>query len=221
MSCSLHKDSCKPGTDALYVVTIAGSAGAFAPLHAFLAALPIDFPAAVITMLHTGPQSALADALTPRTRLPISYAQTGQHLRSGNVYVPQGGDHVIVNPDATLSVSRDPCARRFRPSADWLFESAAASFCECHVAVVLSGILSDGARALGAVKRLGGHVLAQLPGECAYPDMPEAAIATGNVDEVVGVGEMPGAIAEMLARRDAERDLARWIAPFGTALGRA
>ena len=165
-------------------------------------------------MLHTGPGSVLAQTLRDRSRLPVWSAECGQLLRAGNVYVAPQGTHVIVNPDARLTISAAPRLRLFRPSADWLFESAAASFGDRHVAVVLSGMLSDGATRLRTVKRLGGAVVVQSPDDAIRPDMPAAAIATGVADLVLPVADMPEALWHLLSTRDSERDAAMWESPF-------
>jgi two-component system chemotaxis response regulator CheB len=195
-------------------VTIAGSAGGLEPLSHLLAELPFGFNAAVVAMLHTGPGSVLAEMLRDRSKLPLSSGKSGQLLKAGHVYVAPQGTHVIVNPDARLTISAAPRLRHFRPSADWLFESAAASFGDRHMAIVLSGRLSDGATKLRTVKRLGGTVFVQSPGDAIHPEMPTAAIATGLVDFVVPVSDMARAVCDLLSRRDAERDAAMWESPF-------
>src|SRR5262249_47575299 len=150
-----------------------------------LTELPRDWPTAVVVAFHTGPGSVLVDVLAPRCHLPIEWAVSGASLQTGRVYVAPVGTHLVVNPDARLTVSDAAPIRRVRPSADWLFESAAASFKDRHVAIVLGGVLSDGSFALQRVKRGGGLTLVQDPSTCLFPDMPRAAIATGQVDAVL------------------------------------
>ena len=176
------------------LVTIAGSAGAFGVMQHLLGALPPSLEAAVVVLLHTGPGSSLAATLRFRSRWPVREAVTGDLLQDGCVYVSQPQTHLVVNPDARLTISHAPRVHLFRPSADWLFESAAASFRERHVAVVLSGVLSDGARQLRSVKQVGGMVVAQSPRDARYPSMPAAAIATGLVDEIVAGDGLPEAV---------------------------
>jgi chemotaxis response regulator CheB len=176
--------------------------------------LPIGLPAALVVMLNTGPGSILAHVLATRTKLSILPARSGALLQSGTVFVADAGSHVIVNPDAVLSVSGAPRRRCFRPSADWLFESAAASYGSRHIAVVLSGMMSDGSAALGMVKRLGGRVVAQAPEDAPFSDMPAAALSTGCVDRVVPVTAMAGTICELLAARNITLDRAAWERPF-------
>jgi len=186
---------------AITLVTIAGSAGAFQGLSHLFASLPPKLPSAVVAMLHTGPGSTLADTLGLRSQIPVRSARTGDVLNEGHAYVAPPSSHLIVNPDGRLTVSSAAPVRRFRPSADWLFESAAGSFAHRHVAVVLSGRLSDGACQLRAVKRAGGVVLAQSPSDAAFPHMPMAAIATGCVDHIISSDAMSAAIWKCVEER--------------------
>ena len=221
MSGTLHsapgcksRDTDDGGAAATYLVSIAGSAGGFAPLQQLLAELPLQFNAAIVAILHSGPRSLLANTLRNRIRLPVWPAVSGALLKPGHVYVAPPGTHVIVNPDARMTVSDAPRLGRFRPSADWLFESAAASFGARHIGVVLSGMLWDGAAKLGAVKRSGGIVFVQAPDDAMYAGMPNAAIATGFVDQVIPIHLMAGALADALSRRDVRLDTAAWETPF-------
>ena len=76
-------------------------------------------------------------------------------------------------------------------------------------------MLSDGAFALRQVKRLGGSVLVQDPSTCRYPDMPEAAVATGHADAVLPIDGLIRAVSQIFARRERQRDVATWQDPFG------
>jgi two-component system, chemotaxis family, protein-glutamate methylesterase/glutaminase len=198
------------------LLSIAGSAGAFESLRRLLAEVPSDWSAAIVVAVHTGPGSALVDVLAHQSRLPITWASCGMRLETRRVYVAPVGTHLIINPDAHLTVSEAPRIRLFRPSADWLFESAAASFGDRHVAIVLSGAMSDGAYKLRGIKRRGGAVLVQDPATCAHGDMPRAAIATGQVDAVLPIEAMLHAASQIFARHGARRDIAAWDDPFGT-----
>jgi len=200
-----------------YLVSIAGSAGAFEALGRLLQAVPSDWPAAVAVAFHTGPVSLLVEALAPRSRLPIEWATAGAVLETGRVYVAPASTHLIINPDGRLALSGAPRIRLFRPSADWLFDSAAASFADRHVAIVLSGMLSDGALTLRQVKRRGGSVLVQDPLTCRYREMPQAAVATGHADAVLPIDELLPTVSQIFARRERQHDVATWHDPFGAS----
>ena len=84
-----------------------------------------------------------------------------------------------------------------RPSADLLFDSAAASYKAGVIAVVLTGSGEDGATGVEAVKKMGGTVLAQDEASSEFFGMPGSAIATGAVDFVLPLDEIPGALVTL------------------------
>jgi two-component system chemotaxis response regulator CheB len=205
------------GRAATYLISVAGSAGGFHSLRQLLNTLPRDCPAAVSVVLHIGPGSVLVDALETRSNLPVRWARSGDLLQAGVAYVAPSGAHLVINPDARITVAAAPRLHFFRPSADWLFESGASSFQDRQIAIVLSGRMDDGAAKLRAVRRVGGTVFVQDPATCRYPEMPSAAIATGHVDAVLSIAQMPAAIARVFSRRDSLADSVRWEYPFGKA----
>jgi two-component system chemotaxis response regulator CheB len=200
--------------DAAAIVVIAVSAGGLAPLRRIIRELPSSFAAAVVIAQHVRDFTTLPEILTGDTTLSVSLVSHRMCLRAGTIYVCPAQQHVVVNPNATLTLSDRARLGFFRPSADWLFESAAASFRERTFAIVLSGMQNDGAKGAQCVKAAGGTLIAQDPQTCERPEMPSAAIATGAIDHVLG----PDAIAMMLRRAVAAVDVARcraaWAAPW-------
>lgn len=140
----------------------------------------------------------MADILSRRTKLRVKEAQEGDHLTSHTVYVAPLDYHLLVNPDGTLSLSHSELVHFLRPSADLLFESVAASFKERAVAVVLTGTGSDGAMGVQAIKKMGGTVIAQDEETSEFFGMPGAAIKTKNVDFILPLKEIAGAVVTLL-----------------------
>jgi two-component system chemotaxis response regulator CheB len=89
-----------------------------------------------------------------------------------------------------------------RPSADLLFESVAASYRSRAIAVVLSGSGSDGSMGVGAIKKMGGQVIAQDEQSAEFFGMPGAAIQTGNVDLTLPLAEIPQALIHLVGKGD-------------------
>src|SRR5215470_17237752 len=137
------------------VVALAASAGGLNALTHALAALPANFPAALIVVQHLDPRhrSLMADILSRRTALPVKQAEEGDSLVAGRGYIAPPNRHLLVNPDYTLSLTQTQLVHFVRPSADLLFESTAASFKERAIAVVLSGSGQDGAMGVKAIKK--------------------------------------------------------------------
>src|SRR5438477_12924994 len=186
------------------VVALAASAGGLNALTHVLAALPADFPAAVVVVQHLDPRhrSLMADILSRRTALPVKEAAEGDELRAGRAYVAPPNRHLLVNPDRTLSLTQTQLVHFVRPSADLLFESTAASFKERAIAVVLSGSGSDGAMGVKAIKKMGGTVIVQDASNAEFAGMPQAAAATGLADFVLALDEIAPALQKLCAPHD-------------------
>ena len=188
------------------VIAIASSAGGLKAVSHVLHALPAAFPPSIVVVQHLDPRhrSLMADILSRRTVLPVKEAEEAEKLRPGNVYIAPPNKHLLVNPDATLSLSQSELVHFVRPSADLLFESVAGSFKERAIAVVLSGTGSDGSMGVQAIKKMGGTVLAQDEGSAEFFGMPHAAIQTGCVDFVLSLAEISGALVTLVQTGDVD-----------------
>ena len=175
---------------------MAASAGGVMALSEVLKGLPSNFPAAVAIVQHLDPRhrSLMADILSRQTPLMVKQAEEGDLLAPGAVFIAPPNRHLLVNPDGTLSLSQSERVHFLRPSADLLFESAAASHGEAVIAVVLTGTGRDGSMGLTAVKKRGGTVIAQDAETAEFSGMPEAARATGLVDFMLPLKEIPEAL---------------------------
>ena len=182
------------------LVALASSAGGLNALSEVLSALPEDFPAAIAIVQHLDPRhrSLMAKILSGRTPLLVKEAEEGDRLRGGMVFVAPPDRHLLVNPDGTVSLSQSEMVHFVRPSADLLFESAAASYKDRAIAVVLTGSGSDGAMGVKAIKKMGGTVIAQNEATAEFFGMPGAAIQSGNVDFVLALREIPSALVTLV-----------------------
>ena len=175
-----------------HLIAICASAGGLNALSQVLSALPADFPAAIAIVLHVSPvhSSMVTDILSRCTQLQVKLADAKDVLRPGTVYIAPPDQHLLVNSDSTMCLSRSELVSYIRPSADLLFESVAASFKQRAIATVLTGMGSDGIIGIRAIKQMGGKVIAQDRTTAEFFAMPEAAINTGNVDLVVPLNEI-------------------------------
>jgi two-component system, chemotaxis family, protein-glutamate methylesterase/glutaminase len=192
--------------DGFELVVVASSAGGVQALTKLVSDLPAEFGLAVVVVQHLDPRhrSLLVDILARRSRLPVEQVDDGTKMVPGTVYVAPPGSHVLVNADGTLSLSHAELVNFVRPSADLLFESAAASFTDKVIAVILTGTGEDGASGALAVHEMGGTVLAQDEGSSEFFGMPRAAIATGAVDFVLPLEEIAAALVTLSKSVEAE-----------------
>jgi two-component system, chemotaxis family, protein-glutamate methylesterase/glutaminase len=183
------------------VVAMASSAGGIAAIGAVLAGLPADFPAAIVIVQHLDPRhrSLMAEILGRRTSMEVVQASEGDRMRPRTAYIAPPDRHLLVNPDGSLSLSHSELVHFVRPSADLLFESVAASYRERAIAVVLTGTGSDGSLGVGAIKKMGGTVIAQDQDSAEFFGMPSAAIKSGHADFILRLEEIPSMLITLVA----------------------
>jgi two-component system, chemotaxis family, protein-glutamate methylesterase/glutaminase len=171
---------------AFEVVAIAGSTGAIEALKRLLAVLPKEFPAAVLVAQHLPPAShhkSLLDLVLSRsTRLQVKWAEEGERIRPGVVFLAPQDSHLLIDSAGALHLTAGPRVNRFRPAADPLFASVAEHFGPKSIGVVLSGALYDGAEGAWKIARSGGRVLTQDRTSCVCFDMPRATLAAAGAD---------------------------------------
>ena len=185
---------------AFEIVALAASAGGLKALTEVLGGLPADFPAALVVVQHMDPRhrSLLAEILGKRTALGVRQACDGDVLQPGVAFIAPPNHHLLVNAGGALSLSQTELVHFVRPSADLLFESAAASYKERAIAVVLSGSGRDGAMGVKAIKKMGGTVIVQDEKTSEFFGMPEAAAKTGIVDFVLPLHEIAPALQTLV-----------------------
>lgn len=183
------------------VVAIAASAGGIEAIGVVLAGLapPLGCPVLIVQHLYPRHPSHLAEVLGRTSRLPVATVEGGERLEPDRVWVAPPDRHLLVGADGCLELSRSALVHFVRPSADLLFESVAGAYGAGTIAVVLSGSGQDGAMGVRAVHRVGGLVLVEDPQVASFPGMPESAVSTGAVDEVLALAEIPGRLNELLA----------------------
>ena len=182
-----------------HLVVVGSSAGGIEALSTLLGGLPATFPAPLILAQHLDPthESHLHTILQRKTQMPVVLVTTKEKLQSGSAYVVPANRHVVVT-DGHVRVEKDHTDRP-RPSIDLLLSSAAKSYAERLVAVILTGAGSDGAAGAIDVKQAGGTIVIQDPRTALYPSMP-AALPPTIVDHVTDVERIPSLLQELLAR---------------------
>ena len=181
------------------VVVLAASAGGIAALRTILSALPAEFPAAIIVVLHRAPtrESLLAKILARDTALRVTDAIVGDHVAAGTVYLAPVDLHAVLTAQRRLDFHDGRKIAHVRSSANPLLESAARAIGRDLIAVVLSGSGRNGSAALPEVKAHGGTVIAQDRETSQHFGMPAAAIETGAVDFVLPLDAIAPKLIEL------------------------
>ena len=183
------------------LVVIGASTGGPPALGHVLGALDATLPMAVLVVQHMPAKftAAFAERLDRASALEVREARAGDLVRPGLALVAPGAEIMTVRrtPDGLRIDLAPPGAEdRFVPSIDRLFESAASAAGADVVAVVLTGMVGEGGRGVRAVVEHGGVAIAESADTAVMFGMPEEAIRTGLVSEVVPLAAVPAAIAK-------------------------
>lgn len=186
------------------IVGIGASAGGLDAFHAFFDHMPADCDMAFVMVLHlpVDRKSMLPEILSRWTPMPVKEGVDGTLIEPNCVYVPP--PHAIVTlVDGRLVVRMPQDEERVYRPIDGFFDALASSLGENAVGVVLSGTGSDGALGLKAIKEAGGLAIVQGTDGTApqYGDMPAGAIATGAVDLVAPVEDIPKHLLRLRTNR--------------------
>lgn len=175
------------------VVAIGASTGGPAALDPVLSTLPPAFPVPVLIVQHM-PElftRLLAERLGHRCRLRVREATEGMHVLPGNVYLARGNWHMEVlastrlgTPPA-LHLHQGPMENHCRPAVDVLFRSVAAAYGSAALAVVLTGMGSDGLAGCQVIHSRGGTILAQDRATSVIWGMPGAVVQAGLAHQVL------------------------------------
>lgn len=178
------------------VVGIGASAGGLEAFEQLLRAMPPDSGHAFVVVQHLDPTHAslLTEILQRATLMPVTEAVDKVEVLANHVYViPPNRDMMILGGKLRLYVPQEPHGMRL--PIDSFLRSLANDQAEYAVGIILSGSGSDGALGMRAVYGAGGLCLAQSPDTAKFGGMPQSAIQSGYVNQVLTVEEMPEALA--------------------------
>ena len=178
------------------VVGLGASAGGIQALKTFFSNVLPESGAAYVVILHLSPDhdSRLAEVLQTSAPMPVIQVTSPTLIQPNHVYVIPPNKTLEIS-DGVLVVSEFTRPEQRRAPVDVFFRALADSHGSRSVCVVLSGTGPNGSVGLKRIKEYGGLVVVQDPNEAEYADMPRNAIATGFVDLVLPVAEMPRRIA--------------------------
>ena len=172
------------------VVGVCSSLGGPQTLMFLLGSLPPEYPIPLLIVQHiaAGFTEGLVRWLDRAVAMPVGMAARGTRASPGAWIAPYGA-HLSLTGSGWLELDRHTVFGPHRPSGNVLLGSIAAAAGSTGVAVVLSGMGSDGAEGAMAVRRGGGLAIAQDEESSAVFGMPKAAIDLG-VDVVLSPGEI-------------------------------
>ncbi len=191
------------GTNVGYhAVAIAASTGGPPALHCLLSALPADFPVPILLVQHIadGFGGPFAKWLDTTVSVSVRVPEDGERLEPATVYVAPEARHLGVSRSRRIALSSAPPIGGFRPSASYLFDAVAREFGNKVVAMILTGMGSDGVDGLRTVREKGGRTIAQDEATSVVWGMPGTAVAAGLIQDVLPVDGMAKRLLAIVTR---------------------
>jgi two-component system chemotaxis response regulator CheB len=175
------------------VIVIGASWGGLAALTRVISDLPSDFDVPVVIVQHRSrhADNLLAGLLQDATELTVVDVEDKDALLPGGVYIAPANYHMLID-NGHLSLTTDPLVRFSRPSIDVTFMSAADTYPDSTIGVILTGANDDGARGLRHIVDRGGRAVVQDPATAESPVMPHAAqrsVPEATVVPLTGIAE--------------------------------
>jgi two-component system chemotaxis response regulator CheB len=187
------------------VLLIGSSTGGPQALNALLGVIGqvIDSTPVLITQ-HMPPTftAILAEHLTRSSGRPASEAAAGELIRAGHVYIAPGGQHMRVarrDGEPVIALDDGPVVNFCKPAVDPLFSSAAAVWGPWILAVVLTGMGSDGTRGAAEIVAAGGGVIAQDEASSVVWGMPGSVAHAGHVSAVLPLDQIGPKIVRLFS----------------------
>lgn len=200
------------GTTQPAVVVIGISTGGPAALDVLLPALPATFPLPVLIVQHM-PElftKLFAERLNGRCALSVREATEGDLARPGTIYVARGNWHMELlaasrsGMPCSLHLTQGPPENHCRPAVDVLFRSAAVVYGAGTLAVVMTGMGSDGLLGAKIIRDHGGSVLAQDQASSAVWGMPGSVTHAGLAQKVLPLNVLAPEILRLCSRTRSE-----------------
>jgi two-component system, chemotaxis family, protein-glutamate methylesterase/glutaminase len=193
-----------PRSSSFKMMVIGASTGGPQALRELIPRLPGDLPVPVAIVLHmpVGYTQLFAERLNAVSQMEVIEAQEGDVVRPGRVLVAPAGRHLTfrqVGESVVCHLDAKPLDTAHRPSVDVLFSSAAGIFGANTLAVLLTGMGSDGTEGAGRIRAAGGVVLAESEESCVVYGMPRSAADAGFVDRLVPLSRMHTVVLNSIA----------------------
>ena len=156
----------------------------------------------IILCLHRHPSQGeshfLEEFFAKHAGFPFSEANEKEIPLPGRGYIAPPNYHLFIERDQTFSLSVEERVNYCRPSIDLFFESAADTWRDHLIGILLTGANADGAEGLLKIREGGGHTIAQSLKEAEALEMPSAAINLGAACDILHVKEMAHYLNEMV-----------------------
>jgi two-component system chemotaxis response regulator CheB len=181
------------------IVAMGTSTGGPNALGAVLPRIPRDFPVPIVVVQHMPPifTRLLAERLANQCEIPVAEGVAGLTLAPGSAWIAPGNFHMTVahfGVHRRLGLNQNPPEHSCRPAVDPLFRSVAAVFRANVLAVVMTGMGSDGVLGAQHIREAGGEVIIQDEASSVVWGMPGLVYAAGQADAVYPLDQLASEI---------------------------
>jgi two-component system chemotaxis response regulator CheB len=188
-----------PTNPRIEILAIGTSTGGPNALAEVLPRIPNDFPIPIVVVQHMPPifTRLLAERLASRSAIPVEEGSAGRVLSPGHAWIAPGNYHMKVirgGMTCRLNLNQAPPENSCRPAVDVLFRSVAAAYGANVLAVVMTGMGSDGVLGAQKIRDAGGSVIIQDEASSVVWGMPGLVHASGLDDAAYPLDQIAGEI---------------------------
>ncbi|MHC8360735.1 protein-glutamate methylesterase/protein-glutamine glutaminase [Pseudomonas sp. LS2P72] len=181
-----------PKRKAYKLVAIGTSTGGPVALQRVLTQLPANFPAPIVLIQHMPAAftKAFAERLDKLCRISVKEAEDGDILRPGLALLAPGGKQMMIDGRGAVKILPGDERLNYKPCVDITFGSAAKSYGDKVLAVVLTGMGADGREGARLLKQGGSAIWAQDEASCVIYGMPMAIVKAELADAVYSLDDI-------------------------------
>lgn len=185
------------------IIAIGTSTGGPRALQSVIPQLPSEINGSILVVQHMpeGFTKSLANRLNSISNINVKEAENGETLEKGYCYIAPGNHHMVVrenNGKVIINLNKNQPVSGHRPSVDVMMESVANIKAMKKIAVIMTGMGSDGASGIKKILDSGGYTIAQDEESCVVYGMPKAAVNSGAINKILPLNEISNELINVL-----------------------
>jgi two-component system chemotaxis response regulator CheB len=201
-SYQVKKEEKAPLKDDVRAVVVGASTGGPPALQIILSNLPGNFPSGIVVSQHMpkGFTKPFADRLNKVSTLRVKEAESGDYIEKGKVLICPGGYHITFKKARSrvrVMLKESSTKDKYVPSVDRMFMSAAESFEDKAIGILLTGMGNDGTKGMMELKSRGCSTIAESEESAVVFGMPAEAIRLGAAKKVLTIQSIPAEIIKL------------------------
>jgi two-component system chemotaxis response regulator CheB len=174
------------------ILLLGGSAGSFKLLFKIVKFLTPGLNKTIIIIIHRKKNftSEIEKLFAENSRMSLKEISDKDKILINTIYIAPANYHTLIEKGGFFALDVSEAVWYSKPSIDVTFESAAETYKDRCIAILLSGANQDGALGMLKLKNAGSLTIAQNPEDAEMPEMPATAINLNAVDYVLGTEEI-------------------------------